>query len=543
VSSSSPVTPPSVPAARWPWQRSLQYRIIFAYGAVIILTLSILSVWIAQIVYRSTLDSAQHDLEVTAFLASNVLEDPLSGFTAEFDQYKQWEESQDGVDDTTSGEGGGDEGQTGSDSATVLTNAARAQSIALPRLQQVATIYASDAAARVTILDTSGNVLADSVHLAAGVPSQAQAPEFKSALAGAARSDVRPDEFSAQSTLYAAAPIQQGDRVLGVVQISKTMSEVTAGVRQVLISLGVASLIALAIASLLAIWIGQRLVRPVRELEDAAIAVAQGDFTQTVAVESSDELGALAGAFNHMVGEVRSMLDQQRIFVANASHELRTPLTNIKLRSEALRAMGAEDAELTNRYLAELDSEADRLTRLANDLLDLAILEEASIDHLPAAPVDIAPYLLKAAEVMQMQAEQANLTLGVDVPPSLPLLRVHPDHVEGVVVNLLDNAIKYTPAGGAVRLTANITERKIAIRVQDDGLGIPSEDLPHIFDRFYRVDRVRSRRKGAENATSSGAGLGLSIVKELVQLNGGQITVESTPDSGTLFVISFPKMA
>jgi len=530
------------PPARWPWQRSLQYRIIFAYGAVILVVLTIFTVWIGQVVYQANLSSAEHDLEVTAFLASNVLEDPLSGYTSEFDQFKKWEE------DREQGEDGHSDDEEGESATSAppppVTTTRQQQAIVLPRLQQVATVYAGDAGARVTILDTQGNVLADSHHLAMDVVNQGKQIEFQTALAGAERSEIRPDDFTGAPTIFAAAPVQQGDQILGVVQISKPVDEATADARRILFSLAGASLIALAVSTLLAVWIGRRLVRPVRELEAAAIAVAQGDLTQTVTANSSDELGALARAFNRMVDEVRSLLAQQRIFVANASHELRTPLTNIKLRSEAVRTLGNEDPALSARYLAEIDSEADRLTRLANDLLDLAQLEEhAGQQQQPAAAVDVTPVLLAAAEVMQLQATQAAITLAVDVSPNLPCLHVNADHVEEIIVNLLDNAIKYTPANGQVKLTTRVANAQLEICVEDNGPGIPPEDLPHIFDRFYRVDKVRSRRKGIQNTVGSGAGLGLSIVRQLVEQNGGQIRVELAPVQGAVFVVSFPAMA
>jgi signal transduction histidine kinase len=142
-----------------------------------------------------------------------------------------------------------------------------------------------------------------------------------------------------------------------------------------------------------------------------------------------------------------------------------------------------------------------------------------------------------------LQAQLAEIALVVDVPSQLPLLRVHADHVEEVVVNLLDNALKYTPAHGTVKLTARVTGAKMNIYVEDDGPGIPAEDLPYIFDRFYRVDKVRSRRRGSQNAVGSGAGLGLSIVRQLVEQNGGQIGVEPAPEQGTIFVVSFPAVA
>jgi signal transduction histidine kinase len=179
---------------------------------------------------------------------------------------------------------------------------------------------------------------------------------------------------------------------------------------------------------------------------------------------------------------------------------------------------------------------------LANALLDLAHLESR-----PAPPpdkrVDLAPMLHNAAAIMQLRAQLAGVTMTAAAPATLPPVKVHPEQVEEAVLNLLDNAIKYTPAGGRVALTAAATPERLIVNVSDTGAGIPPDDLPHIFDRFYRVDKARSRTRGGQSGMGSGAGLGLAIVKQLVEQNQGSVTVESTPDQGANFSVSFPLMA
>lgn len=532
---------PRPPAATWPWQRSLQYRIIFAYGAVFVAVLLLLSIWIGQVIYQASVDAAVHDLEVVAFLAANALEDPLSGYREEFDEYKAWEQEQERREDENEDHSTAEDHET--DGAALLDAAARQeQAILLPRLQQVAVAYAGDTGAHITIFDHNGNPLANSHHPLDLVPDLSRSAEFQTAPADVKQTAVRPDSSTGVSTLFAVAPIVQGDQILGVVQIGKSLTDVTASARQLLLNLAIAELTALILATLLAVWIGRRLVRPLRDLEQAAIAVAGGDLGHTVAVQRADEIGALASAFNYMVSEVRSLLEQQRNFVASASHELRTPLTNIKLRSEAVRTLYREDPELAARYMAEIDSEADRLARLANELLELTRLEAGSTPQQPAAAVDIAPLLHETVAIMQLHATAAHVTLSAEAPPSL-MLRIHAEQIEAVIVNLLDNAIKYTPAGGSVRLTTALAGGRTELRIADSGPGIPPEDLPHIFERFYRVDKARSRRWSGPNGAGSGAGLGLSIAKEIVERNGGRIVWEPAPVHGSVFVVSFPTVA
>ena len=338
--------------------------------------------------------------------------------------------------------------------------------------------------------------------------------------------------------MFVAAPIQQGDRILGLVQMARPMHQITAGFRRFLLQLGGISLLALALATLLGVAISRRLLRPVQQLQQASLRVAGGDLSHQAPVETADELGALAVAFNHMVREVREMMAQQRLFVANASHELRTPLTNIKLRSEALLGGASEDPAVAGRYLAEIDREADRLGRLASALLDLSRLEEGRAFQTAVEPVDLLPLLHAVADATALRASQAGLHLHVDLPPALPRLAVWPEQIEAVLVNLLDNAVKYTPAGGQVSLSAEVHGQRCLIQVADSGPGIPAEDLPHVFERFYRVDKARSRSDAQPGG--SGAGLGLAIVKALLEQNGGQITVASQPGQGTTFTVELP---
>ena len=535
-----------MPQARWPWQRSLRLRILLSYGAVVFLVLALLTALVGRAVYQAMIVEAERSLELETVLAANALEDPLSGYGAEFDAYERWEaehadedkaKTDDKDDDKDDSSSKGDNG-----SVSTPTPSPSAATVALEpiagRLAQVAAVYAADTGARVAILDPRGNVVADSAAPLGSLPNQSNQPEVRAALNGLVQRDVRAASASGEMALFVAAPIQQGDRILGLVQMARPMHQITAGFRRFLLQLGGISLLALALATLLGIAISRRLLRPVQQLEQAALRVAGGDLSHQAPVGTADELGALAVAFNHMVREVREMMAQQRLFVANASHELRTPLTNIKLRSEALLGGASEDPAVAGRYLAEIDREADRLGRLASVLLDLSRLEEGRAFPTAVEPVDLLPLLHAVADATALRAREAGLHLHVDLPPALPRLAVWPEEIEAVLVNLLDNAIKFTPAGGQVSLSAAAHDQRCLIRVADSGPGIPAEDLPHVFERFYRVDKARSRSDVQPG--SNGAGLGLAIVKALLEQNSGQITVESQPGLGTIFTVELP---
>lgn len=526
------------PVARWPWQRSLQSRILLAYGGVFVLVLVLLLGRVVQIVYAAQVSDAQQDLEIDAFLAANALEDPLSGYDEEFDEYARWEAEHDDEDEDKGADEGGDEDEGEGGGSSRLP----AQTLApiAVRLQAVADLYAADTGARVTILDPLGNAIVDSAYDFAQIANQFDQIEVQAALRGAQQHDVRPDPLGAMPALFAAAPIRQGNRTLGVVQMSRPMGEITAAIWSLILTLLLAGALALGVATGLGVWISRRLVRPVAALEAASLAIAGGDLSRRVPDQAADELGALARAFNRMAGELQGMMDQQRHFVANASHELRTPITNIKLRSETLLNGGLEDEAIAARYVAEIDSEADRLGRLANALLDLSRLESAQQAR-PTETIDLAPVLLSVARSMGMQVRDAGQTFRAEIPARLPPLLVWPEQVEAAVVNLLDNAVKYTPAGGTIGLDTEINDRALRIRVADTGLGIPAGDVPHIFERFYRVDKARSRQD-RQNGTG-GAGLGLAIVKALVERNGGRVWAESREGAGTTMTMEFPRTA
>jgi two-component system OmpR family sensor kinase len=522
------------PPARWPWQRSLQARILLTYGSIFVAILALLTLVIGRVVYQAQLTTAERTLELEAFLAANALQDPLSGYASEFDAFARWEQEHGPVGEILPATHDSDDRPAVPPAAAATASLTQVSA----RLQQVANLYAADTDARVTILNPLGSPLADSAMSFDTVPNQLHQAEVQAALNGLAQRAIRAAPYTNEATLYVATPIHLGDRLLGLVQMSRPMRLVTARTHALLLSLAALSALALLVATVLAVGLARRLVRPVQTLERAALAIAGGDLSQRVPVETADELGALARAFNIMVGALHRTLEQQRLFVANASHELRTPVTNIKLRSEALLGPAANDPQVAHRFLAEIDSEADRLGRLAGALLDLSSLENAGPRPLPD-PVDILPMVRSASDMIQLRAADAGLILVTELPVQLPLLRVAIDEVEVILVNLLDNAVKYTPASGEIRLSAQTRAGQCLLRVQDTGPGIPLEDQPHIFERFYRVDKARSR--GAYRlGVGSGAGLGLSIVKALVEQNGGTIRLDSEVSAGACFEIAFP---
>jgi two-component system phosphate regulon sensor histidine kinase PhoR len=219
-------------------------------------------------------------------------------------------------------------------------------------------------------------------------------------------------------------------------------------------------------------------------------------------------------------------------FVANVSHELRTPLTSIKGFAETLRDGAVEDEGLRVKFLNIIIAEANRLHRLIDDLLTLSLVENRQVE-LKSGVSRLPQVVGKVVELLLPVAEAKGVAIAVELPEDLPPLGIHEDYLGQIILNLVDNAVKYTPAGGKVWIRAQARGGQVETEVSDTGIGIPAEALPRLFERFYRVDKARSRELG-------GTGLGLAIVKHLLDRHGGSIRVHSTPGKGSTFTFSLP---
>ncbi|MFD2170116.1 two-component system histidine kinase PnpS [Tumebacillus lipolyticus] len=245
--------------------------------------------------------------------------------------------------------------------------------------------------------------------------------------------------------------------------------------------------------------------------------------------------GRIAGAIvlMHDVSEWRRLERMRSEFVANVSHELRTPITAVKGFSETLLDGALNDPEITRQFLQIIHDESERLKRLVTDLLELSKIESRFIvfQH---EPFDIVKLSQRTVEKYAHQAEGQGLTLHLDLPQEPVMLEGDADRIAQVLINLIGNAIAYTPSGGEVRVSVAEVEDEVVLTVQDTGIGIPAEDLPRLFERFYRVDKARARRSG-------GTGLGLAIVKHILEGHHGHVEVKSEVGKGSQFVIYLPK--
>lgn len=294
-----------------------------------------------------------------------------------------------------------------------------------------------------------------------------------------------------------------------------------------------AGVLAVLLAMLLAAIIAQSVARPLGAMAVAAEAVARGDYDQRVPQEGPDEVRRVAGSFNSMAAQVKATQQAQRDFVANVSHDLKTPLTAISGWSQALIDGAAEGPEERKRAAETIHAEADRMSRLVNELLDLARLESGQMP-LTMQRVDLNDILagVHRSQLPNARAREIDLALGV---AGEAFVMGDPDRLAQIFTNLVDNALAYTPAGGIVRLTGRLNGNQVEGIVSDTGQGIPEEEIPRVFERFYRLEKSRARGEHGR-----GSGLGLAIVHELVTAHGGTIGVSSQVGRGTVFVVRFP---
>lgn len=289
-----------------------------------------------------------------------------------------------------------------------------------------------------------------------------------------------------------------------------------------------ALLLSLVVAFLISSWIAT----PLQKVVNAARGMPSAEI-KPVAPAGPHEVQELTRAFNSMAARVQASQKSQREFVANVSHEMKTPLTSIQGFAQALLDGTAETQEAQQKAAQVIYNESERMHRMVLDLLDLAKLDAGTAD-MKMSPVNMRALLNVIAEKFAPQSHRAGVKIETDIPSDLPPLIADGDRMAQVFTNLTDNALKFTPQGGVITLCAFIDADKMNISVMDTGAGIPEEDLPHIFQRFYQADPAR---KGGE---AHSAGLGLAIVHEIVAAHGGRISVQSRKGAGTTMEVILP---
>ena len=335
-----------------------------------------------------------------------------------------------------------------------------------------------------------------------------------------------------------ALPIEEGNGYIVWVLDNKTVVQKLGNklINIIFASLGVG----LLISAFLSLVLAKALVRPITDLTRAAERVAGGDFAHKLETDSRDEIGTLTSTFNDMAGQLEGTLDNlrkseamRREFVANVSHELRTPITSIRSYAETLSEnIGLVPQETEQEFLGVIVTESDRMTKIVQDLLTLSRFDVGSIEF-KFEEFSFEKSVRDVFNAMLLEAQRRHHEFTLDFKNDPGNIRGDRARVEQVIMNFVSNAIKYTSDGGRIIITAGKNDDVVWVSVRDNGIGIPKEDINRVFERFYRVDKARSRESG-------GTGLGLSIASEIVSRHNGQIALQSRLGKGTTITMTLP---
>lgn len=374
----------------------------------------------------------------------------------------------------------------------------------------------------VVVVDRSGKRLAGNLEI----------PSTQRALAGAV------DTETHGRIEYLGVPVLRRGSVVGAVYLSHRLEGsgpvgAIAGTAHFVRSVWWQFLIAGAIAAFIALFLARLLARgmtqPLRDMAQAARRMSKGDYGASVTARSRDEVGQLARAFNRMAGEMEGVERLRRELVANVSHELKTPISALRAHLENL----LDGVEEPNPALIEVMlQQSERLSRLVDQLLDLSRLEAGDVP-LEIEPVPLGLLVERVIKEVEVARPDRAGAVRNEVPADLPPVEADRERIHQVLFNLLENAVRFTPPGGAVTVRAVRENGGCAVSVEDTGPGIPKEHIPLVFDRFYRVDPSRSRGDG-------GTGLGLAIARSVVEAHGGRIWAESTGERGARFTFVLP---
>ncbi len=340
----------------------------------------------------------------------------------------------------------------------------------------------------------------------------------------------RQDDGKVWVGYFTAAMEYNGERV-GVLLYSNEVQSLVdslVGLRDRMLLYFVVAALGVVVLSL---FISRWITRPVAALTAGIKQMSKGDFTGRVRVSGGGEMARLAETFNQMSERLENLEQSRNQFVSNASHELKTPLSTMKILLESLIYQDDMDPTLRREFMMDINKEIDRLNQVIGDLLTLVHIDSQKMRlrrEMMLLSVAVKEAVRRLAPLASDRGQEIEVALHNDCE-----MFADPAKLQQVMYNLIDNAIKYTLDGGKIRVSLELIGRDAVLKVSDNGVGIPKADQPHIFDRFYRVDKARSRDTG-------GTGLGLSIVQQIVRLHGGTIDVQSEPEKGTTFTIELP---
>ncbi len=409
----------------------------------------------------------------------------------------------------------------------------RAGEYQVPELQPLVRSLAIRFGSRTTLIASTGRVLADSEQDPGTVENHAGRPEVRAALSGEFGEALRVSRTLHERMLYVAAPVEPLAGRDVVVRVAVPTTKIDDALSNIPLVALASFLAVAAVAAIVSLLLTRTFTGPIGRMNYLARQLAGGKLDQRAQVATQDELGELSESLNRMAESLEASNKLRRDFIANVSHELKTPITGLKLMSETLaRSVEEGDTEAAVRFAGKISSDMNRLSRLVDDLLVLSSLE-APEKQPNRRPVDVSELAREVVQSYGHLASERGLELGFSSEESLPPVTGDTELLRTLLENLIENAVKYT-SEGKVEVSVRMRDGHTVVSVTDTGPGIAAEDQPRIFERFYRVDKDRSRASG-------GTGLGLSIAKHIAMIHGASLRVASNPGEGSVFSVEFPR--
>lgn len=389
--------------------------------------------------------------------------------------------------------------------------------------------YSLDLDARILILNEHGRVQLDSYDKMVG-------RNFKHLLVVMSSLEGQPgaELYHTQDTgkiMYVTVPITEKQEIIGTILISASAEQIFENIASIIRKILLLTLLGILITGIVSFIFADIFSAPIERMTEVVRAITRGQHDRRVMVRGNDEIANLGNAFNLMLTRLEQVDERRKQFVSNASHELRTPMASMKIISETLLAQESWDESVYREFLSDIDKEVTRLNRIIDSLLYLVDVEKKELQL--EYQITYMNYLVEnVMKQLAPLAQKKNITMSFDDSEKIQI-EIDKGKIQQCIINILGNAIKYTPDGGRVDVDLYRLRDNVIVRITDTGIGIPEEDLPHIFDRFHRVDKARARATG-------GTGLGLAIAQQIVHLHQGQIYAESELDVGTKMYIVLP---
>ncbi len=382
---------------------------------------------------------------------------------------------------------------------------------------------------RILVTDTAGLVLYDSRETDSAVGLYALYTEIFQALQG---KNAFYSSFDGEAFLSrGASPVVYHNQTVGAIYAYEYDTEQAELLQSLQVNIRRISIVEVAVLAVMSLVLSRVTTRRISELLQAIRQVREGAYSHRAEEKGNDEIAQITAEFNSLTDKLQVTENARRRFVSDASHELKTPLAGIRLLTDSILQTENMDAETVREFVGDIGQEAERLSRITEDLMRLTRIDSGILDE--AGAVAVAPVLERVVRMLRLVAREKGVSLTSQADADAVAVATE-EEIHQILYNLMENAIKYTPEGGFVHVALSLRGEAVVMEVEDNGVGIPEEDREHVFERFYRVDKARSRAVG-------GTGLGLSIVRDTVLRRSGTIEVQPRQGGGSVFTVRLPR--